>query len=479
MADNRTTDWRSLLNKANEFELRTLIREFAEQHEDFKAFVSRKLAPPIVEEDFDTRLGDVIAGATDNRQIGNNYWEITTDWREVYYDLILPWEKEADKLSTEGQFKLIMAILENVGMAITEEDFNNDDWHGNDFSGSIRDINNSLLNIFQLFILRGDLDCEGLDNVEDVVNSIINPRDIAGEYVGSTYGSILDLIQCRRNNPSINVEVYDCIIDNSDSHQRGNWICEKIEFMRSLGLTDEAENVLMENLKYHPVALKYLGELKKAERWQDALVLLDRLQYAKDHPALCDYLHYDAPDWMKLKQEILDNHGLPEDRIENLKKLFYKASSQDKEEYYNRLKELIDPKDWKDFYLALIDKCHPHDRAKFLVKENELERLFSLIRQYHLKHESSYSLLLEYGALLKEEHEEDLKSMLRTAFIQWAKSNFMPGEKCGYYFYEAFAGDLKHMKEIGFESEANELRDYFVKEYWRRRNLTTVLNRLL
>ena len=102
MAETKTIDWRSLLDKANEFELRTLLREYAEKHDDFKDFVSRKLAPTIIEEDFDTHLGDVIAGATANRQTGNNYWEIMTDWSEIFHDLILPWEKEADKLSTEG-----------------------------------------------------------------------------------------------------------------------------------------------------------------------------------------------------------------------------------------------------------------------------------------------------------------------------------------------------------------------------------------
>lgn len=376
MTGNNTIDWISLVNKANEFELRTLIREYAEQHNDFKAFVSRKLAPTIVEEDFDIRLQNVIAGATANRQTGNNYWEITTDWSEIYHVLISPWEKEACKLSTEGLYKLLVAILENVGKAITEEDFNADDWYGNDFSNSIVNMDVSLLNIFQLCILRGDVNRKWFDSIEDLIKSIVTPRDILGEYVGSCYTSILDLIQCRKNNPSINISVYDCIIDNTNSNQRGEWICKKIDFMKCLGLTEEAGQVLRENLKYHPVALKLLDELKKAERWQEALVLLDKLQYAKDHPAPRDSFHWDAPDWRKLKQEILEEYGEPEDRIENLKKLFYKANFKDKEEYYNRMKELIEPKNWKEFHLTLLDNCHPYDKAKFLVKEDEYEQLF-------------------------------------------------------------------------------------------------------
>lgn len=93
-------------------------------------------------------------------------------------------KREADKLSTEGLYKLIVAILENVGMNITEEDFNADDWYGNDFSDSIRDITDSLLNISQLFILREDLDSAWFDNIEDLIKAIITPRDIVGEYVG-------------------------------------------------------------------------------------------------------------------------------------------------------------------------------------------------------------------------------------------------------------------------------------------------------
>ncbi len=90
-----------------------------------------------------------------------------TDWGNVYNDLIKPWSKNADSLSSEKLYDLCDVIVKEVGMKVRDEDFYGDDWYGDDFSGYIQDIMDVLGNVAGLLIIREDVNHEILDSLKN------------------------------------------------------------------------------------------------------------------------------------------------------------------------------------------------------------------------------------------------------------------------------------------------------------------------
>ena len=154
-------------------------------------------------------------------------------------------------------------------------------------------------------------------------------------YIDSPYDFILELISLRQKADEVTCGIYDALIDENLGDEAGTWVCRKIDFIRSMGLEDEAHKYMEDEIEYPDVCLKYYNELLTAGNWQEAIVLLDKAQTIKDNGSY--FYSPRTPNWLELKQQLLVEHGTLEERIENLKRLFHN-SYNDKEKYYRQLK---------------------------------------------------------------------------------------------------------------------------------------------
>lgn len=60
--------------------------------------------------------------------------------------------------------------------------------------------------------------------------------------------------------------------------EAGMWVCCKIDFIYSMGLADEANKYMVDEIQYPEVCLKYYKELLDADNWREAIILLVRAQ---------------------------------------------------------------------------------------------------------------------------------------------------------------------------------------------------------
>lgn len=469
-------DISQLINSANEDDLRDIVSGWIEDHPDFKIYVEKCLCPPVEDVDFGRKLSQAVNRETKGFFSRHEVRE-ATDWNSVYLDLIKPWSENAGSLSTEKLYDLIDVIVTEVGMRVKDEDFYGDDWYGDDFSGDIQDIMNVLGNLTGLLMIREDLDSKTMDSLKSLVQTA-QKSDVIDDYVGSPYAFMLDLISLREDIDDVSCVIFDRMIKENFGSEAGKWICRKIDFIRSMGLAEEAQKYMEDEIRHPEVCLKFFNELIDARNWQAAITLLDKAQALKDS----NQSHYapNVPNWLELKQQILEEHGSKEDCIENLKCLFYK--SYDKSQYYHKLKELVDKSDWTKFYHNLLTNVTGYntlnDIAPFLIEEGEFDWLFRLVEEAVEKDSTDYRTPLKYAASLRLTHFEEMQSRLFRTIKDYAADRFPPKKKVKSSKYSYFKEDLKSLSDAGYGEINKTIVEYLLQEYRFRPALVNELRAL-
>ena len=80
--------------------LRKGVIQWAQEHDEFREFMTKKLCPTILEVDFAEMLQASVSNnllLDSTRMRGREY----VDWRVVFYSLIQPWAKEAETLPSK------------------------------------------------------------------------------------------------------------------------------------------------------------------------------------------------------------------------------------------------------------------------------------------------------------------------------------------------------------------------------------------
>lgn len=469
-----------LIENATEVQLRDIIREWKEANEEFRAFVERSLNPPFDEVDFDAELGRALMHEA--QQCISRRSEEILDWGNIYYCQIEPWAKKAESLKTSGLWNLVVAIITRVVMSIDEEDFNGDDWYGNDYSQDIGSIIDALGNLCGLLLTRPNLTEEGMVELEEIIREA-QAKDKIGNYMDTPYDTILKLIAIRREAKEISCDLYDVMIGANYNHEASAWVCRKVDFVRSMGLNDEALTIISQNLKYPEVCLKYYNELMAVNRWQDAVDLLDKAQKLKKENNQ-RWFGSVNPDWLSMKQNLLMEHGTKEMQIANLTEMFYNSFDEKKNDCYMKLKELVAEEDWKNFYTDLLSRKHIYlefeldSIAPFLVIEKEWTWLYRLLEQNEQRDKTDYRHPLKYASALMSSHSMEIRAMLVRTFREYAADRFAPKKSVSSGKYTYFCNGLQSLTGIGAKEELIELLQYFKTEYRRRPSLMAELRRI-
>lgn len=284
-------------------DLRAIVKAWAAEHREFAEYVRGVLCPPIEVVDFAERLR--ISRERETREFFSCHEvRVATDWSRVYFNLVLPWSEAAGRLSDGRLYDLIAAIVREVGVKITEVDFEGCDWYGDDFSQYIADIMDVVGNLTGLLLIREDLSDELLDRLEGLVLEA-RECDVAGSYMGSPYGLMLSLIGVRREAEEVSCGVFDAMIEQNFGYEAGMWVCRKIDFIRSMGLEDEARGYMLEQIAYQEVSLKYYEELMAAGLLDEAVDFLD---VAIEMDSRRGYSPHRHPDWRGMKRQLLAGH---------------------------------------------------------------------------------------------------------------------------------------------------------------------------
>lgn len=471
---NTSKDISQLIAHANEDDLRDIVSGWANKHSDFKDYVRNCLCPSVENVDFARKLSQAVNRETKEFFSRHEVRE-ATDWSNVYNDLIKPWSENAGSLSIEKLYDLCDVIVKEVGMQVTEEDFYGDDWYGDDFSGSIQDIMDVLGNIVGLLMIREDVSHDILNSLETLIKGA-KKKDVIDCYIGSPYDFILELISLRRDNDEVTCGIYDALIDENLGDEAGTWVCRKIDFIRSMGLADEARQYMEDEIQYPEVCLKYYNELLDADNWLEAILLLDRAQAIKDNGSY--FYSPKTPNWLELKQQLLVEHGTLEERIDNLKRLFYN-SYNDKAKFYHQLKELVDGDKWNAFYHNLLSKATGYnvidEIAPFLIEEGEFDWLFRLVSEATAKDSTDYRTPLKYAGSLRQTHFEEMQAILIRTVRAYAADRFPPKKKVNSSKYSYFRADLESLSEFGYAETQKEIVEFLLQEYRFRPSLAKEL----
>lgn len=461
---NASKDISQLIANANEEDLRDIVSGWADKHSDFKDYVRNCLCPSIEDVDFGRKLSQAVNRETKEFFSRHDVRE-ATDWSNVYDDLIKPWSENADSLSTKKLYDLCDVIVKEVGMQVTEEDFYGDDRYGDDYSGSIQDIMDVLGNVVGLLMIREDVGSETLDSLKKLINAA-KKKDVIDSYIGSPYDFILELISVRQKADGVTYGIYDALIDENLGDEAGMWVCRKIDFIRSMGLEDEARKCMEDEIRYPEVCLKYYNELLDADNWREAILLLDMAQAIKDNGSY--FYSPKTPNWLELKQQLLVEHGTLGERIDNLKCLFYN-SYNDKAKFYHQLKELVDADKWNAFYHNLLSKATGYnvldEIAPFLIEEGEFDWLFRLVSESTAKDFTDYRTPLKYARALRQTHFEEMQAILTRTVCAYGADRFPRKKKVNSSKYSYFRADLESLSELGYAGTQKGIVEFLLQEY--------------
>lgn len=446
----------------------------------FELVLEHSLIPTIDEVDFDTKLARALMHEA-QQCIGRRGDEML-DWSNIYYYHLEPWAKWAESLTTSGLWNLIVAITTRVAMAIDDEDFNGDDWYGDDYSREIGSILDTLGNLCGLLVTRPDLTEDGLTELENLIKEA-QVEDKIWNYMSTPYDTILELICVRREAEEVCCGLYDVMIGADFNREAGVWIYRKVDFVRSKGLNDKALSMLKQNLEYPEVCLKNYNELMAADRWQEAVDLLDEAQKLKERDSQ-RWFGFTTTDWLSMKQALLMEHGSKEMQIANLTELFYAGIADIKLDCYMRLKKLVAEEEWKSFYTDLLSRkpilfsSDLDSVALFLIIEEEYEWLYRELEQNEQRDKTDYRYPLKYASALMQSHNMEIRAMLVRTFREYAADRFAPKKSVSPGKYAYFCNDLQSLAKIGAKVELMELVQYFKTEYSRRSSLMAELRKI-
>lgn len=469
-----------LIDGATEEQLRDIVKEWVRRNGEFGAFVEHSLNPPFDEIDFDAELGRALMHEA-QRCVARRGNEIL-DWSNIYCCHIEPWTSKSESLTTSGLWNLIAAIITRVAMTIDDEDFSGNDWYGNDYSQDIGAIIDALGNLCGLLVARPDLTEDGLAKLEKIIVEA-QAEDKIGNYMDTPYDTVMELIGIRREAEEISCGLYDVMIDADYNHEAGRWVCRKVDFVRSMGLIDEALSMLEQNLRYPEVCLKYYNELVSAERWQDAMTLLDKVHALKKKD-LGWHWYSINPDWLSLKQNLIVEHGTKEMQIANLTEMFHDNFDEKKNDCYMKLRQLVAEKDWKGFYTDLLSHKSVQSGfeldsiAPFLIIEQELAWLYRELEQNEQRDKTDYRRPLKYASALMSSHNIEIRAMLVRTFREYAADRFAPKKSVSSGKYSYFCHELQSLADIGAKEELVDLIRYFRNTYRRRPSFMAELRRI-
>lgn len=144
------------------------------------------------------------------------------------------------------------------------------------------------------------------------------------------------------------------------------------------------------------------------------------------------------------------------------------------QDYYQLLKQEIEPNKWKDFLEEIIKEITPKEGWKYnglvrkiYINEKWWDRLFFL-----LKENTSLENIENNEKYLSKDYSQELIQLYSDRLVKYVE-RFM-----GRNHYQTACRYLRRMKKLGGNEKVNELIEYFIKTYSKRKALLDELSRV-
>lgn len=232
-------------------------------------------------------------------------------------------------------------------------------------------------------------------------------------------------------------------------------------------------------IKNTDVCLKFYNELMNTNRWEEAITLLDKAQEIENQKRMA--FPIGSTNWLEIKQQLLNEHGTKEDRIENLKKMFYNSLS-DKDKYYHQLKDLVNADEWRSFYHELLSRKDNFNNinyiAQFLIEEGDFNWLFALILEAVTTDVCDYRTPLKYAKALRHSHYDEMQAVLTRSICAYAADRFRRKKEVKTSKYTYFCEDINALAAAGYNVTQANIVKFLLKTYYFRpaliKNLRTI-----
>ena len=145
-----------------------------------------------------------------------------------------------------------------------------------------------------------------------------------------------------------------------------------------------------------------------------------------------------------------------------------------KEDYYEILKQNIEPSKWDNFLEEIITEITPKGGWKYtelvrkiFIKEKWWDRLFLM-----LKENVSLQNIENNESFLSKDYAQELIQLYSERLVKYVDRNM------GRKHYQTACRYLRRMKKLGGNEKANKLIEHFKETYPKRKALLEELNRV-
>lgn len=261
------------------------------------------------------------------------------------------------------------------------------------------------------------------------------------------------------------------IINHLDKAQRSEYEQEeaqsiKLNILKKTKGEKEADKFIEQNLSNPNLRRESIAKSIKNGNYEKAIVLAkDGVQHdEKDKPGLAKEWY----DWLlKIAQAKKDR-----EKIVEYARLLFIDNFRHEQDYYQLLKENVQPEIWDGFVEEIIKDIITKKRwldfdliAGIYIKEESWSRLLELIKQ-----NPSLNYIEHYEKFLSKGHSDDLVQLYAEAIIKFMKNS------TGRNHYQTACRYLRRMIKLGGRKKANTIISNFRKEYPQRRALMEELN---
>lgn len=193
------------------------------------------------------------------------------------------------------------------------------------------------------------------------------------------YDSMLLAISKTYDSADTTLARYDELIDNqSDDNERMRYVMRKIDYLERLGRSDEVEALELEYENTEQMKRRKANKLLEEKRYNEALALAKQcLADQKRQRNTDDFF------WMHYLFSVYVALGDREKVVELIRKDFIDRGG--KMDYYQALKKLVDPKQWKHFLTRMIAETKRHALmspsllADIYIEEGDKESLYQFL----------------------------------------------------------------------------------------------------
>lgn len=270
----------------------------------------------------------------------------------------------------------------------------------------------------------------------------------------------------------VNESDADIILNYLDSlngeYERESAQSYKLELLRKYKDPKDVEEFINKNISNYKIRKQEIEKAFENQNFERAITL------AKDGIA-CDEeskpgLAKDWYDWL-LKIALLQNDTLNIIKYARYRLIENFGSSLD---YYQILKNTIEPEKWHSFLEEIIKEVTPKNRWTYIelirniyIKEEWWDRLFLMLKQ-----NLSLENIQENEQYLAKNYSTELIELYRERLLSYVEKNV------GRNHYQKACRYLRRMKKLGGNDKVNESVELFKRLYPQRKALMDELSRV-